>query len=90
MTVQSARMFLEAMQKVRLCVKANKPRFTHKLSYEEQRLLSADEAKAYCDWIFRRNEKVCLRRERPDPNAECQKDYDNERAAMGYLPGEWP
>ena len=52
--------------------------FTHKLSYDEQRALSAEEFGAYCDWLFGANESVCRRREREQrfPN----RDWDKERA----------
>lgn len=86
MTVQSALQFLSVMEKVRVKISERKPvRFTHKLSFEEQKLLSEEEGKAYCDWLMSRPVRQCPNID--DPNY-LDADYDMRASKRRYETGE--
>ncbi len=87
MNIRDAKSFIAMVEK------AHAPRFTHTLSFDEQRALNPEQAKAYREWFVSRMERldvIAARRKAENPNSEIQKDYDDEREAMGYLPGEYP
>jgi hypothetical protein len=63
------------------------PTFTRKLSFDEQRLLSPQQAEAYCDWVM----GLPLRaiKQKVSGESYLQRDYDkSEGSWMNYETAE--